>query len=120
MLDFAKTVVGNAVGTADALPTKTRSQFILSTEDDGIANRTAMEVISAMTASGQQAVVCKLPVGIPHSMFSKQDFPYEKPWVPDLFDGILGFIIDEKPFPESTAQGGGCEISFESADQSEG
>jgi pimeloyl-ACP methyl ester carboxylesterase len=111
MLEFGKTVVeGSTVRGGGRVP-KAAVQAILSTFDDGVANQAAVKVFENMRGSGQDLTVCTMPKGIPHSMFSKYDFPYEKPWVDELFAGVLAFARDQKPYAGSKPEGGLCELA---------
>jgi pimeloyl-ACP methyl ester carboxylesterase len=97
MIDFGGQVVSAAIkGTTTGWKTRTQVQFALSHSDDGTCNDAAREVLASLRKGGNQAKGCVMPKEIPHSMFSLRDRPYEKPWLPNLFQTVEDFLTTGK------------------------
>ena len=109
MLDFGQNVVDAA--TADGKKgTKTRSkvQFVISHSDDGVCNKATYEVLEGLQQAGTDAKICVMPKEVPHSMFSLRDRPFEKPWVPALFQSVEDFFVNSKNVPGSDSKIADC------------
>lgn len=113
MFDFGGMVVENSQKLAErGLTVKTQVQFVLAKTDNGVCNDATFKVLTGLRKAGSQASVCVMPEGVPHSMFSRHDSPYEKAWVKPLFESVESFLIDAKIVPGSQASVTQCELTW--------
>jgi pimeloyl-ACP methyl ester carboxylesterase len=113
MLDFGQNVVDASVADAKkGKKIRTKVQFVVSRNDDGVCNRATLAVFSGLIRAGNESKVCIMPKPVPHSMFSLRDKPFQKPWVPALFQSIEDFFLSEQ-FVEGSGQSASeCHISW--------
>lgn len=113
MFDLGDVVVKSAESAAaKGTQVSTRVQFVLSTTDNGVCNNSTLKVLNSLRKSGADARACMMPEGVPHSMFSRHDSPYVKPWVPTLFDQVQSFLTDEKFVPGSNEAIAPCALEW--------
>jgi hypothetical protein len=113
MLDFGQvTIEGAANMVEQGLTTSTAIQFVLAHSDDGTCNDAAVEVLGNLQQAGSPATACIMPEPVPHSMFSFHDSPYDKPWVPPLFDAVEQFVLNGTPVAGSSDQVNPCTLTW--------
>lgn len=113
MFDFGALVIKSAEVMAEkGSRIATKIQFVLSTTDNGVCNNASLKVLKAVRQSGSESKACMMPEGVPHSMFSRHDSPYEKPWVPALFSQLQSFLVEEKFVPGSGETVANCSFTW--------
>lgn len=113
MLDFGQNVVDAAISDGKkGSKTRTKIQFVISRSDDGVCNNATTEVVGRLLQAGNDARICAMPKDVPHSMFSLRDRPYEKPWVPSLFQSVEDFLLSNKNVPGSDKNVVDCQIRW--------
>jgi pimeloyl-ACP methyl ester carboxylesterase len=113
MLDFGKNVIDAAQENGKrGTRYRTQIQFVLSHSDNGTCNDAAREVLTGLQKGNNKAMVCVMPKEVPHSMFSLRDKPYEKPWVPALFDSVETFLTTGTPVAGSSQSFTDCALQW--------
>jgi pimeloyl-ACP methyl ester carboxylesterase len=113
MIDFGTQVMdAAAAGSKKGWKTRTQIQFALSHGDDGVSNNAVKDVLADLHKTNNNAKVCMMPKVIPHSMFSLRDQPYDKPWLPALFQTIEDFFVSGKNVTGSSDAVTDCSINW--------
>jgi len=116
MFDFGGFVVDDAPKmAARGQVVKTQVQFVLSHSDDGVCNNTTLKVMTGLRSAGSEVSACTMPAEVPHSMISKHDSPYHKPWLSPLFDSLGLFLTSARNVvgsSPSSSSGAPCELSW--------
>lgn len=91
---------------------RTQVQFVLSVADNGTCNNATQRVMRALNKSSSTAQACMMPKEVPHSMISRHDSPYDKPWTKPLFNQVGLFFSQGTFVPGSSEVVSPCQLAW--------